>query len=297
MIGPTKPFGCPAFRWLLLVLTSPCLIHVDSFSSQLAPRQTSSYNPQLRFRTTPQRDLPFDPIRPISSNTALNNDITPHLSFTPSTTPSNGTSTRATAVYALMLLNLLVFVLDKVVRHPIVPRQFYLFHRRWKWWQPLTACFCHVDRRHLCNNLFLLLLFGRSVEDDQGWPGLVVSYVWSGIFASLVSLWLLPRNTVSIGASGAVFGLFAVSTLAKVSWNEILDWRKLVEMAVLGEFVFRQITTEIVTAAGGGRPGINHVAHLSGALGGALLVFLMRVVVTKFDPNEAKPKLAKEIKQ
>lgn len=199
--------------------------------------------------------------------------------------------TRATAVYALIMLNLGVFIADKAFRIPFVMRYLYLFHRRWSWWQPLTTCFCHTDRNHLSSNLFLLLLFGRSVEDDLGWGGLLLSYVFCGVLASFASLILLPRYTVSIGASGAVFGLFAVSTFTKLSWRELFDWRKLVEFAVLGEFVFRQLVSEVSTAAQGGRYGINHVAHLSGAVAGALLVIGMRVTVRNFERSEKQRKI------
>ena len=203
--------------------------------------------------------------------------------LTPNSSSSN---TRVTAVYALILCNLGVFLADKVFRVPFVTRRLYLFHSRWSWWQPLTTCFCHSDRRHLSNNLFLLLLFGRSVEDDLGWGGLVLSYAFCGVLASLASLLLLPTATVSIGASGAVFGLFAVSTLTKLSWRELYDWRKLVEVAVLGEFVFRQLASEVSTAARGGRAGINHVAHLSGAAAGILMVLVMRATVANFERSE-----------
>lgn len=43
-----------------------------------------------------------------------------------------------------------------------------------------------------------------------------VSYVLTGAGANLVSWLVLPRNAVSVGASGAVFGLFAISVLVKV---------------------------------------------------------------------------------
>eukprot|EP00977_Amphora_coffeiformis_P012970 scaffold3330_cov164-Amphora_coffeaeformis.AAC.2 len=192
-------------------------------------------------------------------------------------------TTRTTAVYALILCNLVVFLADKAFRVPFVGRKFYLFHSRWSWWQLITCCFCHADRNHLSSNLFLLLLFGRSVEDDLGWGGLLLSYVFCGIFASAASLILLPATTVSIGASGAVFGLFAVSMLTKLSWREVADWRKVTEVAVLGEFVFRTLVSELTTTVGGGVKGINHVAHLSGAAAGALMVFCMRATVASFE--------------
>jgi membrane associated rhomboid family serine protease len=139
---------------------------------------------------------------------------------------------------------------------------------------------------HLSNNLFLLLLFGRSVQDDFGSAGLLFSYVLCGVVSSWVSLVLLPKYTVSIGASGAVFGLFAISMLSKLSWREILDWRKVVELAVLGEFVVRQVTSEFATAVSGGQAGINHVAHLSGAAAGAIMVLGMRMTVARFERAE-----------
>jgi membrane associated rhomboid family serine protease len=166
-------------------------------------------------------------------------------------------------------------------------KTFYLHHARWKWWQPLSACFCHANRAHLSGNTFLLLLFGRSVEDDLGWVGLLFAYAFCGVVANLISLALLPARTVSLGASGAVFGLFAISTLGKLSWRNS-DWRNLVELGVLGDFVFSKVVSEVTTAAGGGVAGINHVAHLAGAGAGLALVGLMRFAVGKAEKAERK---------
>ena len=208
--------------------------------------------------------------------------VTQLRSTSVSTSSPSSSPRRATAVYALMLINLLVFVADKFSGSTFIKQNFYLFHHKWlfQWWQILTSAFCHADRDHLANNLLLLLLFGRSVEDDLGWGGLVLSYLWCAVVSSLVSLWILPKYTISLGASGAVFGLFVVSTLTKLtSWREFFNWRKIVELSILGDFVFRQITEEVRTAAGGGLAGVNHVAHLSGAAAGAILVLGMRKLV------------------
>lgn len=193
---------------------------------------------------------------------------------------------KPTAVYALILANLAIFAADKLIHIPFF-RHLYLWHQMCAWWQPLTACFCHASRAHLSGNMFLLLLFGRSVEDDMGWAGLLFSFAFCGVVANLVSLAILPSNTVSIGASGAVFGLFAVSTLTKLSF----DWRNVVELAVLGEFVFGKIMAEITTAASGGVPGINHVAHLSGAAAGAAMVLLLRVSIAIMEGKDKKGKM------
>lgn len=187
----------------------------------------------------------------------------------------------ASMVYALILANIAIFIGDKILRVPLFHR-FYLYHSHWMWWQPLSTCFCHASRQHLSGNMFLLLLFGRSVEDDLGWIGLLFAYSFCGILANLVSLVMLPAATVSLGASGAVFGLFAVSICSRLAWRD-LDWRKLCEVLVLGEFVVGRVISEARTAAAGGVAGVNHVAHLAGAGAGVAMVLLLRGVVNKME--------------
>ena len=55
--------------------------------------------------------------------------------------------------------------------------------------------------------------------------------------ASLASRFLLASNTVSLGASGAVFGLFTMAVLTKFRWS----FKKLLECAILGQFVFKTV--------------------------------------------------------
>ena len=66
-------------------------------------------------------------------------------------------------------------------------------------------------------NCTIFSLTGKLVEEEEGNFGLWLSYILTGVGANLVSWLVLPRNAVSVGASGAVFGLFAISVLVKVS--------------------------------------------------------------------------------
>ena len=56
-----------------------------------------------------------------------------------------------------------------------------------------------------------------------------------------------------------------------------------VEVAVLGQFAFGQVLKEAQVAAGGGISGINHVAHLSGAGAGVLLVVTARGLLSRME--------------
>ena len=192
---------------------------------------------------------------------------------------------KTTAVYLLILASLFSFVGDNIMHLPIF-QTFYLYHRKWRWWQPITSTFCHGDRSHLSGNVFLLLLFGRSVEDELGPVGLVFSYIFCGMMANFVSLAMLPKNTVSLGASGAVFGLFSVSIFSRISWGDVLDWRKIIEVGVLGQFVVSQFLSEVRTAATGGIVGVNHVAHLSGAGAGVAMVLILRKLIHVMEKSE-----------
>lgn len=67
-----------------------------------------------------------------------------------------------------------------------------------------------------------MLHIGKLVEEEEGNFALWLSYILTGAGANLVSWLILPRNAVSVGASGAVFGLFAISVLVKVIEFNIL---------------------------------------------------------------------------
>ncbi|CAI5461734.1 unnamed protein product [Closterium sp. Yama58-4] len=121
-------------------------------------------------------------------------------------------------VFLLLLLNLLAFLADHFLRLPVWS-SLYLHHASPRWYQFVTSTFCHAGWSHLSSNLFFLYIFGRLVEEEEGTLGLWVTYLVTGAGSNLVSWLLLPSYTVSVGASGAVFGLFVVSVLTRLQWN------------------------------------------------------------------------------
>ncbi|KAL3819032.1 hypothetical protein ACJIZ3_004937 [Penstemon smallii] len=194
---------------------------------------------------------------------------------------------RVSGIFWILLINLGIFVADHIFQVPWI-QGLYLYHNKPTWYQFITSTFCHFNWNHLSSNLFFLYIFGKLVEEEEGNFALWLSYILTGAGANLVSWLILPRNAVSIGASGAVFGLFAVSVLVKMSW----DWRKILEVLILGQFVVEKVMEAAQASAslggtlrGGGYAlqNVNHIAHLSGALIGVVLIWLLSSVPSPTD--------------
>lgn len=192
----------------------------------------------------------------------------------PSSAVKPSRSSAAVGVFWLLVVNLALFAADFVFKAPWV-RSLYLWHRAPHWWQFLTAAFCHASWDHLSSNLFMLYTFGKIVEEEEGPGALWFTYIVCSVGASAASFFADPSATYSLGASGAVFGLFAVSVLLKLRFN----FQKLVECLVLGQFVVKQVLQEVVSAQNGGAmigaSKVGHIAHLAGAMVGVVLILVL----------------------
>ena len=76
-----------------------------------------------------------------------------------------------------------------------------------EWWRLFTAMFLHGGMTHLLMNMFSLYLIGRGVEMYFDTRSYLIIYLFSGLLGGLASLYMHP-NSVGIGASGAIFGVF-----------------------------------------------------------------------------------------
>jgi rhomboid protease GluP len=76
-----------------------------------------------------------------------------------------------------------------------------------QWWRLVTAMFLHGGLEHLLLNMISLLIVGRMMELTFSRSAYLGIYFASGMLGFVVSLIAHPVS-VSIGASGAIFGLF-----------------------------------------------------------------------------------------
>src|SRR5690606_5146971 len=74
-------------------------------------------------------------------------------------------------------------------------------------WRLLSSTVLHAGVIHLAFNMWAMLNMGRIAERFYGNTQFAIIYVLAGLFGSLASLFSSARIAVSVGASGAIFGV------------------------------------------------------------------------------------------
>jgi membrane associated rhomboid family serine protease len=77
-----------------------------------------------------------------------------------------------------------------------------------EYYRLLTAAFLHVNVLHIALNMYALFLFGPPLEAALGRTRFTLLYLVSALGGSAASYAFSAQNQPSLGASGAVFGLF-----------------------------------------------------------------------------------------
>lgn len=83
-----------------------------------------------------------------------------------------------------------------------------------EWWRLLTAAFLHGSFLHIAFNMYVLFALGPTLERILGHVRYAVLYVMAAIGGGVASYAFSEVNTVSVGASGAIFGLMAALVVA-----------------------------------------------------------------------------------
>jgi rhomboid protease GluP len=133
-----------------------------------------------------------------------------------------------------------------------------------QWWRLLTATLLHGGITHLGFNSLNTWVLGALIESRLGWLRLMAIFVLTGILASVTSMVLIPRNGTSVGASGAIMGMFGFL----IVWG-VLDFAHFVV-----QIRRNAVILVLVLAPGFIIPGVDNVAHIGGLLAGFFLGFV-----------------------
>lgn len=147
-----------------------------------------------------------------------------------------------------------------------------------QWWRLLTCTFLHGGIMHLFTNMYGLLFVGIFLEPLLGRKYFLIIYLINGILASLVSLFWHDA-TVSIGASGAIFGMYGLFISLMVFKIFTPEFSK---AFLLSTLVFVGINLLM-----GLTDGIDNAAHIGGLLSGFLIGILM-ILFMKKEVNSEK---------
>ena len=77
-----------------------------------------------------------------------------------------------------------------------------------EWWRIFSAALLHGSLMHIGFNMYALYLFGPRMEQQVGSSSFAALYVAAAGTGGLVSYLFGSIDQISIGASGAIFGLF-----------------------------------------------------------------------------------------
>ena len=131
-----------------------------------------------------------------------------------------------------------------------------------EWWRLVTGGFLHAGVIHLAFNMFLLWMLGSQLERLLGTTSYLILYFGS-LLSGALGVMLLDPLALTVGASGAVFGLMGATVIFQFR-RGVSPWSN-----GIGSLLFINL---IFTFA---RPNISVGGHLGGLLGGLLIGWLI----------------------
>jgi len=150
-----------------------------------------------------------------------------------------------------------------------------------QWWRAFTAAFVHANILHIATNMFALYQVGSFVEVIFGRTRYIIIYLLA-ILGSAYAVYHFSYAIPTIGASGAIFGLFGAMLAAGLRMGERGRYlvQQTVPIIVINLVLGFTLLSGIVSNAG-------HIGGLiSGVFAGYVLFMIPRRTAVAYDPNE-----------
>ena len=130
-----------------------------------------------------------------------------------------------------------------------------------QYYRLLTSMFLHANIAHIAGNMLFLLIFGLRGEEMFSLPEYLSIYFLGGLTGNLLSLLLLPLDTISVGASGAIFAMFGAA---------IVYARRSYSQSIIGALIYALFLLFLSSG-----PGVNNFAHIGGLVTGLLIGYVL----------------------
>ncbi|KMT12141.1 hypothetical protein BVRB_5g100930 [Beta vulgaris subsp. vulgaris] len=133
-------------------------------------------------------------------------------------------------------------------------------------WRLISCIWLHAGVIHLLVNMLSLVFIGIRLEQQFGFIRIGMLYLVSGVGGSVLSALFLQQN-ISVGASGALFGLLGAML------SELLtNWTIYANKAAA---LFTLLIMIAINLAVGILPHVDNFAHIGGFVSGFLLGFVL----------------------
>jgi len=195
------------------------------------------------------------------------------------------------ALYAIVAVNVIAWLWNVATGISAMrPASADLFHagaisawavtREHEFWRLLTGTFLHGGLMHLAMNMLGLWGAGKLLNRLYGNAQFLQVYLFSALVGASASLHFGAQTAVSVGASGAVFGVLGALVVAVRRHREQVP-KALARQILTSETVF------LVYALLNGftRQGIDNAAHVGGLLAGAAMGWMLAGVVGDVYPG------------
>ena len=149
----------------------------------------------------------------------------------------------------------LLYKLGGLVNYDSMPSYFDMYRL-------VTSAFLHGGILHFIFNVYALYVIGPQLESFFGKIRYLIIYIGSAIVGNLMSMLFLGDGVVSVGASGAIFGLFGALLYFGYHYRVYLSGvikSQIIPLIAVNLFIGFMVS------------GINNMAHIGGLIGGVLI--------------------------
>ncbi|KAI9112036.1 hypothetical protein K1719_016932 [Acacia pycnantha] len=133
-------------------------------------------------------------------------------------------------------------------------------------WRLVSCIWLHAGVIHLVANMLSLVFIGIRLEQQFGFVKIGIIYLLSGFGGSVLSC-LFIRKSISVGASGALFGLLG-AMLSELITNWTIYTNKVAALLTL-------VVIIVINLGIGILPHVDNFAHIGGFMTGLLLGFIL----------------------
>jgi len=167
--------------------------------------------------------------------------------------------------YVLIGINVLLYLVPILLGNYEYIINKYCIHgpsiRGGEYYRLITGMFLHGSIMHLFFNMYALYVIGSQIENYFGRIKYLIIYIFSGVLGALFSM-IFNGSAVSIGASGAIFGL--MGSLLYFGYHYRVYLGNVLKTQLIPLIIFNLVLGFILS-------GVDNFAHIGGLIGGVLI--------------------------